>query len=483
MLAVAASASVARLPLSASRVLPLAAAVVCALDPWAAQAPGFWLSFGAVAMLVLGSAGRWRRDPSSQDKSWLSRLLDTLRSGAHAQALLTIGLLPLLALLFQQISLVSPLANAVAIPLVSLAVTPLALAATLLCLVPGMSGAAVIAGQWAHGLFAGMMRLLQPLADAPQASLDLAAPPWPWVALALFGVVWAMQPRGLPGRAWALTLLLPLLLYRPARPDTGDWRMTLLDVGQGSAAVIETAHGAVLYDTGPRLGPEADAGERIIAPFLRARGIGRLDHLVVSHADMDHAGGLGSLLQALPVNTLHASYDVPGAVPAWPKATAFSRCAAGQSWVQDGVEFAFLHPAIATRNDPRAGDRNETSCVLRVSGRHHRALLPGDIGAKEEAMLDADDVTVDVVALPHHGSRFSSSTGFVGAVHAAHAVAQAGYRNRYGHPSPEVLRRWEAAGSLVHRSDRDGALTFVSRPRGLIVRREREVQRRYWRRP
>lgn len=478
MLATVALAAVLRLPLSGSRVLALAAALVCALDPWAPLAPGFWLSFGAVALLVLGGSGRWqRRDANDDRQAWRRRLAAAMREGARAQAVLTIGLLPALALLFQQVSLVSPLANALAIPVVSLLVTPLALGALALCLVPGLAGAGAVLAAAAHALFEWLMWAMQRLGDAAFAAYAVAAPPWPLVALGLFGAVWALQPRGLPGRRLALVLLVPMLLYRPARPEPGAWRMALLDVGQGSAIVIETAHATLLYDTGPPYGEEADAGARVVWPYLRARGVRKLDDVVVSHADADHAGGLRSVMAALAVGRMHASYDPE---PAGLGRAAFSRCVAGQRWTQDGVEFSFLHPQSAPGDVP-ARQRNAYSCVLRVRGAHHTALLTGDIGAAEEALLAAKtDLSADVVAVPHHGSRGSSSSALVAATGASHAVAQAGYLNRYRHPHPLAVRRWEAAGAVFHRTDAHGALVFVSDAEGLHVERERERRRRYW---
>ncbi|MDX3905669.1 MAG: DNA internalization-related competence protein ComEC/Rec2 [Pigmentiphaga sp.] len=477
MLSVIGLAAMLRLPLSGSRVLAVAAALVCALDPWAPLATGFWLSFGAVALLVLAGSGRWRWREAG-DLPWRTGLAASLREGARAQVVLTVGLLPALGLMFQQISLVSPLANALAIPVVSLLVTPLALAALALAMVPGLSGIAAASASLAHAVFAVLMQPVQWLAHAQFAAHALAAPPWPLVALGLAGVAWAMQPRGLPCRWLALVLLTPMLAYRPARPEHGAWQMTMLDVGQGSAIVVETSHTTLLFDTGPPYGDHADAGSRVIWPYLRARGIRRLDELVVSHADVDHAGGLRSLLAAVPVGRVHASYDLALREPGMPTS---SRCADGQRWTRDGVEFSFVHPARAEEHETPAPERNGNSCVLLLRGQHHSALLTGDIGKTEEARLARRGaIAVDVLAVPHHGSRHSSSGALVAATSAAHAVAQAGYLNRYRHPHPQIVRRWQRAGTIFHRTDRHGAVVFSSDSHGLTVERERDARRRYW---
>ena len=493
MLAVVASAAIWRLPLSGSRVLVLAATLVCVLDPWAPLSAGFWLSFGAVTMLIVIGAGRWRRRTENIGGRWSQRWLGVrgrLREAALMQGALTVGLLPLLALLFQQISLVSPIANSFAIPVVSLVVTPLALAAMFACATPGLD----VVGFWlaglAHQVFAWMMLPIEALSEMPGSHYPLAASPWPWIVVALAGAVWALQPRGLPGRALALCLVLPVLMYRPARLGPGEWRLVALDVGQGGAIVVETANNTLLFDTGPRYGGSegADAGERVIWPYLRARGIDALDMLVVSHGDMDHVGGVASVLRNLPVGHVMASYDLPGQASstgvALKPGTDFTICAAGQSWVVDGVAFNMLHPAQAA---PGVGvarssrERNEASCVLRVQGTFHSALMTGDIAiSQEDAMVARGGLTADVVMAAHHGSKGSSSQAFVNAVRAAHVVAQAGYLNSYRHPHPSVVARWQDTGAVLHRNDRDGAVVFTSAASGLKVERERERRRRYW---
>ncbi len=488
MLAIVGGAALLRLPMSGSRVLVLAAVGVTTLDPWAPLAPGFWLSFGAVGVLVLCGSGRWRNDGrqvSEGWRAWLGRRLDTLREGGRAQAALTIGLLPLLAVLFQQISLVSPLANAFAIPLVSLIVTPLALGALLCCAIPGLQPIGGLLAGLAHSVFALMMKALVFLAEAPFSSYALAAVPWPLLLMALVGAIWAMQPRGVPGRHMALLLLLPMLVFRPARPAEGAWRLTALDVGQGAAILLETAEGALLYDTGPKFSSDTDAGARVVWPYLRARGIRNLNDVIVSHADLDHAGGLVSILAEVPASRVRASYDLPdnlsrhAVVPTF----AFSRCQAGQQWKLGGVHLEFLHPQ-AGQIAMKPKDRNAASCVLRVSGSHHSALLTGDIGSDQEKLLaKTEALAADVVMAAHHGSRFSSGKEFARAVGASHVIAQAGYLNRYRHPHPEVIRRWERTGSVFHRTDRHGALTVVSDKSGLRVERAREVHRRYWHTP
>lgn len=481
MLATVAVAAMLRLSATPSGVLTAALALVTWLDPWAPLSPGFWLSFGAVAVLMLAGSGRWRAP--GRAAGWRQGLWQALGQASALQLAITAALVPALALQFNEVSVGSPLANALAIPVVSFVVTPLALAAMLCAPVPGLGGLGGWLAWAAERVLALMMWPIEWLAAAPWSSLAVAAPPWPVVALGCAGVAWALLPAGPPGRRAAWLLLAPVLLYGPPRPAPGEWRMTVLDVGQGAAAVIETARHTVVFDTGPPYGAAADAGERVVWPYLRARGVRRLDELVVSHADADHAGGLAALLAALPVARVRTSYPLTPAIAR--RIGHHAPCRQGQGWMVDGVTFAFLHPAPdpAAESGRLRRETNAHSCVLRVQGLYHAALLTGDIHREQERVLQSrlgDGLQADVVLMAHHGSRTSSDPVFVAATGAAHAVAQAGYLSRYGHPSPEVVARWRAAGTRVHRTDSDGAVAFTSTSDGLAAVSERAARPRYW---
>ena len=444
---------------SSSRVLAAALGVVLVLDPWAVLAPGFWLSFGAVAlMLYVGVAAQGRA-------SW------ALQFG-RVQWAITLGLAPAILLLFQQVSLVSPIANAIAIPVVSFAVTPLALAG------------AVAPGPWiamlAHAVLGLLMPVLDWLASLPGAVWRQHAPaPWT-VALAAAGVAWALAPRGVPARYAAVVLFAPLFAVRPPAPAEGTASLTFLDVGQGLAVLVRTARHALVYDTGPAYSVEADAGSRVIVPFLRGEGLAQLDAVVVTHQDADHAGGARSVLRTLPTGALRTS------LPDHHPVTALGRyrlpCRAGERWTWDGVEFAMLHPTGASYDEPglRANSR---SCVLRVAAGGIAALLTGDIEARDErALIEREpDLRAEVLLAPHHGSGTSSTPALIAAVRPAHVVITAGYRNRFGHPKDEVLARYAAAGARIWRTDRDGAVTASLGPAGASVERFRAARPRYWR--
>ena len=486
MLMVVLAAALSRLPLSADRVLACAAAAVVALDPWAPVSAGFWLSFGAVAVLL-----RIASAPFDAEAGWRARCAARLGQAVRLQLMVTVGLMPLLAFLVHQVSLGSPLANAVAIPSVTFIVTPLALLCAALSCVPGAESLAAMAGQAGLAAFDLTMAPVTWVGNASWASMPVAAAGWPWLLLAVAGMVWALQARGWPGRHLGWACMLPLLFWRPDRPEPGYWRMSAMDVGQGSAILVETASQSLLFDAGPRSYGGSDAGERVVAPFLQARGIGRLDVLVLSHADLDHVGGTRAVLAAAPVDRSYTSFDLPAFLRrdarVWPDAgnaqpvlpTEMARCERGLRWEADGVVFTFLHPASG--GSAKAEDRNADSCVLRVEGARHSLLLTGDVGVAQERELVALGLEkTDVVLAPHHGSASSSGRDLVNAVAADHVVAQAGHLNRFRHPAQAVALRWTRAGARFWRSDRDGAVVAESGPGGLDVWAQRERGGRYW---
>jgi len=452
MLLVAALAMLSGRIVAPSRTLALALLVVLLCDPWAVLAAGFWLSFGAVgALLYVGSA------EVGAGRGWRQRL----RAWGVVQWAATLASLPILLLLFQQLSLVSPLANALAIPVISFILTPLALLAALLPWWPIL---------WlAHTVLDGLMAFLFWCATWPV--WQAPAPPL-WAALAAAGgVAICLLPRGMPGRALGFVLLLPAVFWPQARPPAGEVWIDVLDVGQGLASVVRTREHTLIYDPGPLYSAESDAGQRVVVPYLRTLGINRVDMLMVTHRDSDHSGGMASVLAALAVDEVRSSLPDNGGV----------RCLAGQRWVWDGVAFEVLHPVA--ENYAADGKSNHVSCVLRVEAGGRKMLFTSDIEAPDEAALltrEPDKLAADVLLVPHHGSKTSSTAAFIAAVDARDVVIPVGYRSRFGHPKAEVLAHYSAAGSSVWRTDRDGAVQVVLKPGGAELTAWRDVHRRYW---
>ncbi|MES2298532.1 MAG: DNA internalization-related competence protein ComEC/Rec2 [Pseudomonadota bacterium] len=451
---------------SVSHVLCAALGIVVLLDPWAPLWPGFWLSFGAVGMILYASVGRTGIRNAG--------LWQAIKQGAHTQYVVTLGLVPLTMLLFAQVSLVSPVANAIAIPLVSFIVTPLALAGSVL---------PAPLSDWALGLAHLMVEALVVFLKwigNQRFALWSAPLPAPWMfCWALFGTLWTLAPRGWPLRPLGMVAWLPLLVQTPSHPEDGQFRVTAFDVGQGMALLIETSGHRLLYDTGPMYSPQSNAGERVIVPYLKARGIAVLDGVIVTHSDADHSGGALAVFDAVRVGWTASSLAQGSAIVR--AAPMHRRCTAGQDWRWDGVHFEMLHPDLASYADG-ALKSNARGCTLRISAGGRAMLLAADIEAEQEAQLVArsrEKLRADVLLAPHHGSGTSSTPAFLRAVQADVAIFQVGYRNRYHHPKAQVFARYGELGVRRLRTDESGALTLDFGPR-LEVREYRSDHARYW---
>ena len=513
MLLVVCIALMLRLPVSMSGVLCFAAGALVVIDPWAPLATGFWLSFGAVA--VLFSAARLALVRNDVKRVW-QRVWIALCEATRLQWLITIAMTPPLAFLFQQVSFSSPFANALAIPIVSFIVTPLALLVALLSVLPNVDLLTSWLAMLAHAALHGVLIPITWLAQAPWGAMDVAAMPLGWLVVSLVGMVWALAPLGTPVRWTGWFLMLPALAWQPERPAHGDWTLTAMDVGQGAAILVRTAGHNLLFDAGPTMG-QTDAGQRVVIPLLRALGVRTIDTVVLSHADLDHTGGLESIYAERVIPLSYASFDVAALLqerlrrrrmrsyflhserndpvesePSFLRNLHVRRCEAGVTWRWDGVTFSFLHPGQTqrdlgfTNNVGKKSSKvrtNAESCVLKISGSHHTGLLPGDLPAQQERGLvtqHGEVLKVDVVVVPHHGSATSSSPEFVHAVRPRHALALVGYRNRFEHPDAQVTSRWRRVGATVWRSDLHGAITVRSQQAVLQVKGQRDLNQRYW---
>ena len=471
MLAVVAALRSSGLHWPAPLVLLVAAVAVTGLEPWALLQPGFWLSFAAVGLLMVSDLpSDWHvaADPGAAPA--LGRLRSTVRAALRTQWIASIGLAPLTLIFFQQVSIAGFVANLVAVPLVTLLITPLALSGLLW------------GGLWEAAATAldGLSALLRLLLAAPGAVWTAAAAPGWAVVAGLAGGAVAVMPLPWRVRLLGLPLVLPLLMPATPRPVAGQFETVAVDVGQGTAVLVRTRHHLLVYDAGPRYSPEADAGQRVLAPLLRARGERAIDLLVLSHGDTDHVGGAESLLEALPVRTSMSSLSEDQ--PPRARLPDHRPCVAGERWHWDGVAFEVLHPS--TQRSPGRPRPNTLSCVLRVRDVHgRRLLLTGDIEAAQEALLVArhgSDLRSEVLLVPHHGSRTSSTPAFLQAVAPEVAVVQAAYRSRFGHPAPEVIERYHAQGIVVARSDRCGAWTWPAGQPPQAAHCERDLRRRFW---
>ena len=465
---------------SVSHVLCLAITVVLLCDPWAVLWPGFWLSFVAIACILYASVGRTTTEKDDRDIAELENtpatgfriwLRDSLAAATRTQYAVTLGLVPLTMALFGQVSLIGPLANAIAIPLVSFVITPLSLAGSV-----APAPVSLWCLQSAHALVSALAQCLQWLSETSFAVWQAPRPDTMSVVLAMTGTLWLLAPRGWPFRWVGVLAWLPMLMARPATPIQGFW-LTAFDIGQGNALLIETATHRLLYDTGPAYSTESDGATRVLLPYLRARGIGQLDGLIISHSDNDHSGGATSVIEGIPVVWTRSSLPKDHAL--LKKMPSHAACRAGQSWVWDGVQFDMLHPDDYYAN---ADQPNARSCTLRIRYRDHAVLLTGDIEAPQERALLAratDQLSASVLLAPHHGSGTSSTPEFLAAVSPQLALFQVGYRNRYRHPKAEVLDRYLQRGIRTLRTDRDGAVR-VTVGDDIAFSAYRCERRRYW---
>lgn len=435
--------------------------IVLAVDPLATLTVSFWLSFVAVGLLLLLAS----RHALKQSVSAGSTVLAHLRTAARLQWGITLGLAPYVALFFGELSLSAPFVNYVAIPFFSFVMIP----ASLL-------GAVIVALDSGDS---NIVRLTAILADWVWHALHSASA-WPWstislvrsdvvsILLAAGAAVLAIPSHPLPGRRLLWLALLPVLATQATRPPSGAAQVLVFDVGHGLAALIETHEHSLLYDAGPVARSGFDAGEEIVVPALVRRGMTRLDLLLVSHADADHAGGALSILEAYPETPVLKGPDV--------SALGGEVCTKGQRWIWDEVVFEILHPPLDL------GERgNDSSCVLKVVTRGGSILFTGDIEARGEQSLAGNDaVNADFVVVPHHGSATSSSPAFVTAVRPRAAIVSAAHDNRWGFPRPEVRRRWGRVGAAVLVTGEVGAVTIDMAGAGSQVTAQRLVRKRYW---
>ena len=433
--------------------LAQAFAAVLLVDPFAPLFPGFWLSFLAVAALMIGMLGGARGLVAQLRTQWAVTLLAA----------------PVTLAIFQSLSLIAPLVNLLLIPLYSFAVVPEALLAVpLLALSDDLAALPLSVAMSALDV---TWPALERAAALPVA-LWQAGPRPLWVlAGAQLGLLLWVAPRGLPQRWLALPLLLPLLAWRPGVPPDGAYELAVLDVGQGLAVVVRTAHHALVYDAGPSFRSGGDAGHLAVAPFLAERGVRALDAMIISHDDDDHSGGARSVAEHVPVVQRLTGGRREGV-----------HCVAGRRWRWDGVEFEVLHP----QRDQWWSD-NDGSCVLQVSGAGGRTLLTGDIEqTAERALIDSGAwLASDIVVAPHHGSNSSSSAALVARTHPRYVVFSSGYGNRWGFPRPTVVERWRVAGAHTLSTADSGAVIFAVDPRrGVLPPYEhRRDGRRYWTAP
>ncbi len=471
MLTVAMSGILLRRRIAPSQLLAIALFLVLVHDPLAVMAPGFWLSFAAVAVIILAVQGdsTWRLTRREGSMGRVdSGIASVWRKWGAIQWSIAVGMFPLLLLLYQQVALSAPFANMLAVPVFSLMVVPLTLTGVV---------ALGVSETFAGLIFQAAAWVLQALWQALEYVSALEYSQWiqhrpaTWtLAAAFIGIALLLAPRGWPARWMGAVWLLPMFLVRPPGPAAGEVWFALLDVGQGLAAVVRTQDHVLVYDTGPRFSASFDTGAAVVVPYLRAKGVARIDTLLISHGDNDHVGGAESVLRAFPVAR------VVSGVP--DLSVTGQPCRAGQTWNWDGVAFAVLNPAGAG-----SGKSNNASCVLMVRSRFGNILLPGDIEDEAEQRLierEGRALSADILVAPHHGSKTSSSQAFIDMVKPRFVLFPVGYRNRYRHPNKKVVERYNRLDAELYDSPTTGAVEFRLRAGGMEMAIYRQEHPRFW---
>jgi len=408
-------------------VLAASLLAVLLIDPLASLSEAFFLSFFAVALIfyILG-----------QTHKPLPRRLFVI------QLLLSFGMIPVSVAFFSSASLISPLANIVAIPWVTLLVAPSVLLGVLfLFIAPIISHYCFTVAAWGLDM---LLAYLSYLSELPYSTLPFADIPPFIIIIALIGVVLMALPRYFVGRYLAIIFIAPLFLFHSKRPAEGEFKLTVLDSGQGLASVLQTQNHVMVFDTGERYSVQFDIGKMVVLPYLQSQQITAIDKLVLSHADKDHSGGAAAILDTLPVIQFisNGALKVKTSTAAGTTTRTAMRCQAGQKWVWDKVQFHVLSPSAAQKNL----SQNERSCTIKVSNAQHSLLLIADIEKHTEGYLLQNkrvDLKADVMLIPHHGSKTSSSWPFIAAIEPQLAIVSAGYRNRFNHPSPNIMSRYQ----------------------------------------
>lgn len=471
---------------SASLLLSIALFVVLLFDPWALYSAGCWLSFMAVSILFYSTyAARCHnslglREERPKNAGRIKRCLvkgwQQCRQFCATQYVLLLGLFPVSVVVFGQYSIVSPITNALAIPVVTLTVVPLLL---LGCVLP--DGLAHYVWYTGHTILHWLMDCMVQCASWSWSMSYFAVPNRITTGFAMLGIAILLLPKDYPYRHIGWFGFLPFLFYPAQHPVPGDVWLTALDVGQGMAILVETAEHRLLYDTGGKLGDESDLGKTVILPYLMARGINKLDTLLISHQDTDHSGGARSILKEIPVQLLLSSLPEGHHIHALTSVSR--RCEAGQRWVWDGVQFEVLHPLAVDYQNPRHKP-NAMSCVLSVKAHNKQILLAGDIGKKQEKALikrlPASQLKSWGLIAPHHGSNTSSSEPFLRIVDPQWSIFQMGYLNQFHHPHPLVFKRYQALKIIPFRSDEQGAVHISISEKRATIEGQKTKYPHYW---
>lgn len=442
------------------RIWSIALIAVLLINPLSVLTESFWLSFATIALIIYGM--QQRLNPIGWWWSW-----------CRVQWVIGLGLIPLSFILFQQCSLISFIANTIAIPWLTFLVLPFCILGTLWLFIFPAIGEGLL---WiADKSMSGLYLWLSMLNHVPHIVWTLYLPIGMSAILMVIGVILLLLPNGFPGKAVGFIWLLPALLQKPASIEPGNMVFTLLDVGQGLSAIIQTHSHTLIYDTGARFMNGTDMGAAIVLPYLRTQKITRIDAIIISHGDNDHIGGLQAIQQTLPINAIYTS--VPDKI-SYPNVL---ECERGKQWQWDGIHFTFLYP-----DSESSLLGNDRSCVLRIDNGVHSILLTGDIEKAAEKNLflhDPNALQTEIMVAPHHGSKSSGWEPFIHAVNPQSVFYAVGYRNRYHFPHPSVVKTYQSLGVKEWNSIECGTMRLdLDKNNNALLPMHcyRKQQHRYW---
>lgn len=438
----------------------LALLIVLLINPLSILTESFWLSFCTLALIIIGMQGRL--SPSGVWWKW-----------GRVQWVIAIGLIPITLFFYQEFSLVSFIANSIAIPWLGFAILPFCFLSSIILL---------ISPQVAHLLLliadkslASLWKFLAFMANMELATWHVYIPSIGLFFLMMVGFCILLLPAGVRGKWIGIIWILPVILNKPLTPNRNDFWLTILDVGQGLAIVVQTKNHLMIYDAGPNYNGHMDMGEDVIIPYLKTQNIKKIDKLIISHGDNDHIGGAQALIHAFPINEIQTS------VPEKFKINTSHSCLAGESWKWDNVNFTFLYP---NKNQLHLG--NDSSCVLKINNRKHAVLLTGDIEKSAEKYLVSQNQNIlksDILIVPHHGSKTSGLAEFIALVHPKIVVYAIGYKNRYHFPHPNIFEAYKKINSIPFDTVTSGAIIFkITNDNELIDEPEkyRVIHKKYW---
>jgi competence protein ComEC len=422
--------------ISAWHGVALALIVVLVWDPLSVLTIAFWLSFGAVSLIAFGLSARF-----NMTTLWWKH--------GRLQWVVSLGLIPLTLLFFSNASLISPLANSIAIPWVGFITIPLSLLGAFISLGSAVLGHPIlILAEWSlHPLWT-ILRILSSISFFSWQHISQNPL---FIFPGMLGILLLLAPRGLPHRYLGFFFIAPLLFSSAPHPKSNEVWFTLLEVGQGLSSVVQTEHHVLVFDTGPKLSENYDMGQAVILPFLRYHNLRKIDVMVVSHSDNDHIGGAASLLTAFPATKIVTS------VPDEFVEREVKTCLRGESWTWDGVHFEFLYPALSD-----LGSNNNSSCVLKISLGTQQMLLTGDIEkpAEKKLLEHATELASTMMVVPHHGSKTSSTEAFLEAIHPQIALIPVGYLNRFKFPKPIIVERYQSRGIHLYDTAAGGGISI-----------------------